>query len=218
MNKIITFILKAFFRLLYHEFAWTYDWVAWIVSLGRWNDWVLSVLPYVQGTRILEMGHGPGHLQIALFENGLVPTGLDASRQMSKMASQRLKRSGYLPLLVNGYAQFTPFPNSSFDTILATFPTESIFQPETLAEIRRILKPDGVLLILPVATIQPTHLADRFFAWLFRVTRQSPIRIDAAYREQISQPFLKSGFNIETRILNVRNSHVLLLIGTKTRR
>ncbi len=61
-------LLRFFFRLLYHQFAFTYDLVAATVSLGRWKDWVLSVVPFIEGTRILEIGHGPGHLQRALLE------------------------------------------------------------------------------------------------------------------------------------------------------
>ena len=195
--------------------AWMYDMVAWIVSLGRWKHWVLSVLPFVQGTNILEIGHGPGHLQAALFARGFVPTGIDASPQMGRIAFGRLKKSGYSPLIVNGYAQNMPFQDNVFDTILATFPTEAIFQSETISEIKRLLKPGGVLLVIPAATIEPAHFADRFLAWLFRITRQSPDRLDAPFQNLISAPFIKSGFNVKTHIINVHNSNVLLLEGTK---
>ena len=73
--------LRFFFHQLYHGFAWTYDFVAASVSIGRWRGWVLTALPYLEGPRVLELGHGPGHLQLALFESGLAPLGLDASRQ-----------------------------------------------------------------------------------------------------------------------------------------
>ena len=38
--KLIAHLLRIFFHLLYHPFAWTYDFIAWAVSLGRWKDWV----------------------------------------------------------------------------------------------------------------------------------------------------------------------------------
>ena len=38
-----------------------------LVSLGRWDDWIQTVIPYVRGLSILEIGHGPGHLQIKLM-------------------------------------------------------------------------------------------------------------------------------------------------------
>ena len=213
MNKIITAVLKIFFQLLYHQFAWLYDAVASLVSLGRWKDWILAALPFIRGPRILEIGHGPGHLQVALATRGWNPTGLDASPQMGRLAFHQMEMHGYDPGLVNGYAKIIPFANQVFDTVLATFPTEYIFEPAALSEVIRILKPDGILLVLPAAVINPIRPLDRFFAWLFRITRQAPGRLDSAYIDSVSQPFKHAGFEIETRTIATHNSQVLLLIG-----
>ncbi len=218
MNRIITAVLKLFFQLLYHQFAWLYDLVANLVSLGRWKDWVLATLPFIRGPRILEIGHGPGHLQAAMAASGLSAVGLDASPQMGKIASRRMTKLAYTPRLVNGYAQFLPFPNRVFDTILATFPTEYIFEPICLSEITRILKPDGVLLVLPAAVIDSARPLDRLFAWLFRITRQAPGRLDSAYIDSISLPFKQAGFELEPRIISIKNSQVLLLVGRQASR
>ncbi|MEW6241946.1 MAG: class I SAM-dependent methyltransferase, partial [Chloroflexota bacterium] len=56
-------LLRVFYHWLYHPFAWVYDFVAAVVSLGRWNEWIMTVMPLIEGTRILELGHGPGPLQ-----------------------------------------------------------------------------------------------------------------------------------------------------------
>ena len=85
-------LLRFFFHLLYHPFAFTYDWVAAIVSVGRWKDWVLSVIPFIEGTRILELGHGPGHLQRVLLSRDLVAVGLDESAAMGRLAQRNLRR------------------------------------------------------------------------------------------------------------------------------
>ena len=60
--SLIQILLQPIFHLLYHQFAWTYDFVAAFVSLGRWQDWVDAVVPFMSG-RVLEIGFGPGHLQ-----------------------------------------------------------------------------------------------------------------------------------------------------------
>ena len=70
---LMTRFLRFFFRHFYHEFAWTYDFVAAVVSIGRWNQWIDSALPFVQGRRVLEIGHGPGHLQEHLSPPPLRP-------------------------------------------------------------------------------------------------------------------------------------------------
>ena len=86
--------LNTFFHLLYHQFAWTYDWVAAIVSLGRWKDWISATLPYLDGPLVLEIGHGPGHLQVALQAKGIQAVGLDASAQMGRQADRCRSAAG----------------------------------------------------------------------------------------------------------------------------
>src|SRR5258705_9904453 len=107
--------LRFFFHHFYHAFAWTYDSVAALVSIGRWQAWVLTALPRVDGPRVLEIGHGPGHLQQALCRKGLQVFGLDESRQMGRMAYSRLKRAGLPIRLSCGYAQSIPFAAGCFD-------------------------------------------------------------------------------------------------------
>jgi ubiquinone/menaquinone biosynthesis C-methylase UbiE len=83
-------ILRLFFRLLYHQFAFTYDLVAAAVSFNHWKDWVLSVVPFIDGDRVLEIGHGPGHLQRVLLSRGLIAVGIDESAQMGHIAKRNL--------------------------------------------------------------------------------------------------------------------------------
>ena len=67
------------FHLLYHELAWTYDMVSWLVSFGAWRKWQQSALPYVRGPAVLELGHGPGHILVQLAGAGYTVVGLDRS-------------------------------------------------------------------------------------------------------------------------------------------
>src|SRR5512137_187881 len=91
-------LLKSGFRLgfhlLYHQFAFTYDAVAWLVSLGKWQAWGRTALGRVRGPRVLEVGHGPGHLLIALARSGWRPIGIDLSPQMIHLAQQNIRRAG----------------------------------------------------------------------------------------------------------------------------
>ncbi|HEX9029072.1 MAG TPA: methyltransferase domain-containing protein [Anaerolineales bacterium] len=211
-NRLLIPFLRFFFKLLYHQFAWTYDWVAAIVSLGQWKSWVLSALPYLHGPRILEIGHGPGHLQVALRQRGFQPFGLDESRWMSRLAYLRLSRSGFIPVLVNGYAQFMCFPNASFDQVVATFPSDYIYDSHTLAEIRRVLTPGGELLVLPLAWLTSPLLLHRLAARLFIVTGESP---PPAARPRAVQHFADlirhGGFQVLAEEIHFDASTVVLL-------
>lgn len=175
-SSFLSRFLKIFFRLLYHQFAWAYDLVAWIVSAGSWQNWSLALLDNIEGGRVLELGFGPGHLQVELNRRGLSSVGIDASPQMASIACKEIVNVGFSPLLVIGYAQFLPFKNSSFDQLLASFPTNFILDPHTLSEAFRVVKPGGVLSILPLARPTGHSFVSRTVNWLFRITGQAPDR------------------------------------------
>lgn len=221
-------LLRFFFRLLYHQFAFTYDLVAATVSLGRWKNWVLSVIPFLQGDRILEIGHGPGHLQRALLGRNRFSVGIDESAQMGGLAKYNL--TGLIPTktdlsknsaqhaytqinLTRGLAQRLPFANGAFDTLVATFPTEYIYDPKTLAEAQRVLAQDGRFVILPGATILGRGPLDRAMALLFRVTGETPPNLSQILRERTEQSFHSAGFEVEIHELNIRSSLVFILVA-----
>jgi len=228
-------LLRFFFNLLYHQFAFTYDLVAAIVSLGRWKEWVMSVLPFVEGTRVLEIGYGPGHLQRALLSRGLVAVGIDESSQMARLARHNLTKriaatssaseshhnsqtheSDYAQIsLTRGLAQHLPFCDHSFDTIVATFPAEYITKPETLQEVQRCLTDRGRLIVLPVAMQIGRSILDQAMALLFRVTHQSPVDPIEIVREKLREPFLKTDFEVDIRELQVKSSLLLVIIATR---
>jgi len=211
--RLILSLLRTAYRLLYHPFAWTYDLVAAVVSLGRWQDWVRSALPYLHG-RVLEIGFGPGHLQVDLQAMGVSAFGVDESRQMAHHARHRLKKNGMLPALSRGYAQRLPFCGQAFDCVAATFPSDFIFEAETLIEIYRVLLPGGRLVIVPMAWISGSRPLERFMAWLLRLVGETPGKpgqLPAAVRERLKQ----AGFSVESKLVEMKGSRVLVVVGTR---
>lgn len=204
--------LRAFFYLLYHQMAWTYDWVAAAVSLGLWKSWVLAVLPYLRGTRILELGHGSGHLQKALWQSGTGSSvfGLDASSQMSRLAGRRLRSGGIYPNLVNGLAQWLPFKGGTFETVVATFPTEYIFNPTTMTEIYRVLSPGGQFVVLTSAALTGKRRSEQTAAWLFKVTGQS-----SPWEKRLLDPLRRSGFQTRLEEIKLKTSILMVVLAEK---
>ena len=198
-------LLRLFFRLLYHQFAFTYDLVAAGVSFNRWKDWVMSVIPFIEGNRVLEIGHGPGHLHRVLLARGLVAVGIDESAQMGYFAKRRTDGSARL---TRGLAQHLPFPNGSFDSVVSTFPSDYITDPRTLAEVRRCLLSGGRFIVLPVAWPK-----NPFLDWLFRVTGESPSEALELVKSKFKEPFTKAGFETEVRTLDVKSSILLIVVA-----
>jgi ubiquinone/menaquinone biosynthesis C-methylase UbiE len=212
--RFLAAFLRIFFKLLYHTLAWTYDWVAAIVSLGMWKTWVMIVIPYLSGPCVLELGHGPGHLQATLLKSGKKVFGLDESRQMGRMARKRLLHQGLSPSLVRGHAQEIPFPDNTFDHIVATFPSEYIADPRTLAEIYRVLTPGGEAVVLPIAWITGRRWYERAAAWLFRITGQVP-----AWDERLftPEPVRRIGFQTRVERIALNSSTLLIALAQKPR-
>jgi ubiquinone/menaquinone biosynthesis C-methylase UbiE len=206
-NLFIRFLF-FFFYLIYEPLAWSYDLVAWVVSLGRWKNWVFATLPELPGLRVLELGHGPGHLQLALHNKGLQSFGIDRSRQMGRIARRRLSKNHSIPLLVRATTAHLPFPSLSFDQLVATFPSEYIVQQATLSEAKRVLVTDGKLVILPVAWVRGNRLWERAAAWLFRVTGQA-----GSWDTRYSDPLRRAGFSVEENRMHLPGSEVMLIIG-----
>jgi len=191
--------------------AWTYDGVAAIVSVGRWKDWVLSVLPDIPGPRVLELGHGTGHLQLALAQKCVTSFGIDLSRQMGRITQRRMSRFKYPSSLINGNVQNLPFADGSFDQVVSTFPTPYIFQKQTLGEIHRVLIPAGVLIVVPVAWITGKSLVDRIAARTFRLLGQSP-----EWEDTSLEPFLDAGFVTSAERRRLESSELLVIKAVKT--
>ena len=212
--RLIQFILRPIYQLLYHQFAWTYDLVAAVVSLGHWNEWVRSSLPYVQGPRVLELGHGPGHLQLFLHEHGFQAFGLDESRPMSRQAARRLRKKGMDVKLSRGLAQSLPFAQETFQSVALTFPSEYIFNPRTLTEIHRVLAPGGRLVILPIAWITGKRPFERLAAWLFRVTGEAPGK-PGELDPELKSRFARAGFEVRKEAVQFESSMLLFILAEK---
>ena len=214
--RLISRFMRFFFHHFYHSFAWSYDFVAAVVSIGRWNDWTRTIIPFIQGTNILEIGPGPGYLQRILSNRGLSIFGLDESLQMIRLAKNRLEKADYKTInLARGLAQTLPFPDAKFDSVISTFPSEYISDSKTLSEIRRVLRDDGQFIVLPAAWIVGRKFKDRAAAWLFQITGETPKNILEIVIERFIQPLEQAGFKVESKQIEIRSSIVLILIASK---
>lgn len=219
INRFVSSILKIFFKLLYHQFAWAYDWVADIVSIGRWKTWVFSVIPYLGDSSVLELGCGPGHLQAA-YSRGDVIFGLDSSWQMLKQASRNLSEHNRTMNLALGMAQHLPFMDGSFPAVVATFPSNYIYNPQTLKQVWRVLQEDGQLIILPAAWITGSSILDRIASWIFSISGESPDIEDSDIENSFAIPFdrlTEAGFQLHHELIESERSKLLLIHAVKSK-
>lgn len=112
-----------------------------------WHKWAFDQLDLAPESRLLELGCGPGHLWRDNLDR--IPEGWDLvlsdfSPGMVSEARAHLAGSGYSPGFVVADAQALPFPDASFDAVVANHMLYHVpDRPRAFFEIRRVLKPGG---------------------------------------------------------------------------
>ena len=217
-------LVRFGFRLLYNELAWTYDGVSWLVSLGDWRAWQQAALPFVTGTDVLEIGHGPGHMLAALRQAGYRVVGLDLSPFMGQRAQKRLGDGSTAVPLVQADVTAMPFQLAVFDTVLATFPTEYVIDPLTLLNVSRVLRVNGRFIIIPEAHFTGAGPISRFLEWLYAITGQragpfaapdSDTWSDHPVWATMVERFTQAGFVLELTQIQLRRSMVTVLVAVR---
>ena len=120
------------------------------VQTRRARDWVPSFLPHLRpGMRLLDCGCGVGSITLDLAEivaPGPV-VGVDVDPAQLEVARESARRRGLDNVSLQTASVYDlPFPDASFDAALAhTLLMHLSDPPAALREMRRVLKPGGVV-------------------------------------------------------------------------
>jgi demethylmenaquinone methyltransferase/2-methoxy-6-polyprenyl-1,4-benzoquinol methylase/phosphoethanolamine N-methyltransferase len=106
------------------------------------------------GSRVLDVGCGTGSLALKAKERvgstGMV-AGIDASPEMIEVALEKARRAGVEIDFRLEVVEKLPFADQTFDTVLSSLMMHHLpddLKRQGLAEIRRVLKPGGSLVIV----------------------------------------------------------------------
>ncbi|BAJ63698.1 class I SAM-dependent methyltransferase [Anaerolinea thermophila] len=161
-------ILYFLFDLLYHPFAWAYDFVAAIVSLNSWQKWVTSIIPFLPGETVLELGCGTGYLMRALRSSRKI-IGIDLSPQMIRQTRKRVNiHNNAFPFLIQADGRAIPLKKETFDHVVATFPAPYLFEEATLRSVQFALKPGGSMVVLLSAVPPLISPLEHIHSWVMR--------------------------------------------------
>ena len=108
---------------------------------------VLSLLPPVQGKRVLDIGCGPGLYADWLVEHGAQVVGFDISSEMVERARQRVGERAVL--YQHDLSQPLTFAaDASFDIAVAPLMIHHVTERvAALSEVARVLTTDGILIL-----------------------------------------------------------------------
>jgi len=147
---------KWLFETLYKN-RYLYRFASTVPFAGQWRVWQRLVLPRLNGHDVLELGCGLGDLLADMLAAGYACRAVEHSPQMVAAARTTLQRRklGDTATILQGSAQHLPFSDAAFDTVVSTFPSEYIYDPNTIAEIERVLRPNGRLVVIEGANLLP---------------------------------------------------------------
>jgi ubiquinone/menaquinone biosynthesis C-methylase UbiE len=108
---------------------------------------IVDLAGEVAGRRILDAGCGAGTVSAALRERGAIVSGFDRSAKMVELARQRLGAD--TDLRVADIGQPLPYPDGAFDDAVAALVLHYLEDwSAPLAELRRVLRPGGRLIVV----------------------------------------------------------------------
>jgi len=130
---------KAFESGAWHDRASTYDLVIGTVT-ARVGEVLLDAVAAGPGTRLLDVGCGPGTITAAAAARGADAVGVDLAVGMLALGRARHPRLE----LLEADAEALPFPDGTFDAVVGGFILNHLPAVDTaLAEAARVLRPGG---------------------------------------------------------------------------
>jgi ubiquinone/menaquinone biosynthesis C-methylase UbiE len=151
-----------------------------------------ELLRQVRG-RVLEIGIGTG-ATLALYPLGLELIGVDLSQRMLERAARRSKRLGWPIPLARMAADGLALHDGMFDTVVLNFVLCSVNDlPTALAESRRVLAPEGRLLLLE--HVRPPGRLGTLFDRLDPFWYRRSCHLNRRTEQEVE----RAGFRIESR-------------------
>ena len=165
---------------VFDSVAGKYDLMNDVMSAGihrAWKNWYVWQTGVKPGEAVLDLAAGTGDITLRLakrmrgkgagadIEGRLVSSDINAA--MLKIGEERLANKGWLKNLefVIANAEALPFADNSFDLITMAFGLRNVtHQDKALAEMARVLKPGGRVLVLEFS--RPKNaVINRFYDW-----------------------------------------------------
>ena len=147
---------------MFDDVSARYDFLNRVMTLGRDQSWRRAMWSEVPESArvVVDLCTGSGVSLAGLKRPGRLLLGIDVSLEMLRLAADRLASGGWSPRLVCADAFRLPLPDASVDAITIAFGIRNLRpRREALAEIARVLRPGGLLIVLEGTAPGPGPLA-----------------------------------------------------------
>ncbi|MFQ5821450.1 MAG: class I SAM-dependent methyltransferase [Candidatus Heimdallarchaeota archaeon] len=194
---------KAQAKESYDKISRFYDYFAGMFE-KKYRTMALEWLHVNKGETVLEIGFGTGHclrhIAESVGEHGK-SYGIDISSGMLEVSKKKLQDAGLLDRveLYCGDALQIPYEDNKFDAVFMSFTLELFDTPEilkVLAEITRVLKPNGRLGVVSMSKEDSDSLLLRLYEW---VHKKIPNYVDCR-PIYVEESIKEAGFQIKLKV------------------
>jgi demethylmenaquinone methyltransferase / 2-methoxy-6-polyprenyl-1,4-benzoquinol methylase len=154
---------------MFDRIASVYDLMNSVMTAGmhqRWRERAVDLARVGPGSRALDVATGTGDLAIALRERGADVVGVDFSEKMLEIARKKAPGIEFRA----GNALALDFADDVFDAATVGFGARNFDDLDRgLAEMARVVRPGGRVVVLEITTPQRPPLSWFFKAWFDHV-------------------------------------------------
>jgi len=136
-----------------YDRVWTrtaraYDFI--VKALPLWKGWIGNAVPEIRGPRVLDVSFGTGYL-LTRYAQKFDACGIDYNTRMIRTAQRNVGKAGLRAELQQAIVEAIPYQRDTFDTVVNTMAFSGYPDGRAaMAELRRVVKPDGRLLMIDV--------------------------------------------------------------------
>ena len=176
-----------------------YDVVHHVFGVRRVHQEMIALARLRDGLRVLDVGCGTGNLLRTTGKQWprAELAGMDPDPKALARARRKTRRAGLDVRLDRGFAQELPYPDDSFDRVFSSLMLhhlDTASKDALLAEVRRVLRPDGVLVLADAVVDEHGHGHGRM---------REHLRDNV--RDAVSQRIAAAGFTVDpTRTVALR--------------